>query len=516
MVDTVLNIVLRGVFIAFGIGALIALLRWVRASWGERRERWVLRLALAMLALSLVYAYGHSRMLSKRELIEEGRLDWRRYGDPREAERSRGDVRGWILDCTGRPENALARYGVREGVVERVYPLGEGGANLVGGGRDADERDYTIERVFADRLREPRSFAEQGELHPVGTDMQLTLCTEPTRAAWNLLRGTGVDGTVIVQDVRTGAVITYTATGRPEDPPFGIRRYALPGSVFKLAVASLWYENEWPEGRLPCPAYIQVGRARIRNFESHEYNSLSVPTGVLRVSCNTGAIMMSQMLRDRLGVDAFRDAFQRYGFITYADRPPGRDEGRFWNTSSDRWARRLNPPQSRVKIREPIHQHEWGLISIGQGPVDVTPIAVSRFIQAIGNGGVMLQPVLEADRVGRGAEGVRVMKTTTAQNLMRDMLTVVDSGTAVSALPRLAGAQGWDLGGKTGTADIQGAPRPDGWFAGLMFEPGGIPRYSVVVYLRRGGLGGRAPAQIAAEMTKVMAAYATAAPRRAG
>jgi len=516
VLDTVLNIVLRAVFVAFGLGALIALLRWVRATVGERRERWVLRIALAMLALSLVYAYGHARMLMKREQIEEGRLAWRRYGDPREAERARGDVRGWILDCTGQPRNALARYGVREGVVERVHPLGEGGANLVGGGRDADERDYTFERVFADRLREPRTFAEQGELHPVGTDVKLTLCTEPTRRAWNLLEGTGAEGVVIVQDVRTGAVVAYTATGTAKDPPFGIRRYALPGSVFKLAVASLWYENDWPIDRLPCPAYIQVGRARIRNFESHEYNSLTVPTGVLRVSCNTGAIMMSQMLRDRLGVDAFKDAFHRYGFITYEDRPPGRDEGRFWNTSSDRWARRLNPPQSRVKIREPIHQHEWGLISIGQGPVDVTPIAISRFIQAIGNGGVMLQPTLEADRVQRAPEGTRVMKVATAQSLMRDMLAVVDSGTAASVLPRLAGAGGWDLGGKTGTADIQGAPRPDGWFAGLMFDPTGVPRYAVTVYLRRGGLGGRAPAAIAAEMTKVMSAYTRQAAAQPG
>ena len=166
--DTVLDWILRGVVIAFGAGALIALARWVRAAMRERRERWAIRLALAMLALSLVYAWGHARLLWKAEELEAGRMAWRRYGDPREAERNRAELRGWIYDCTGEDANALARYGMREGEVQRLYPLGEAGANLIGGGTGAEDRDYTVERLFAKQLRAPRALRGAGRAAPPG------------------------------------------------------------------------------------------------------------------------------------------------------------------------------------------------------------------------------------------------------------------------------------------------------------------------------------------------------------
>lgn len=501
--DTVLDWVLRGVVIAFGVGALIALARWLRAAFRERRERWAIRLALAMLVLAAVYAWGHARLLWNAEEITEGRLAWRRFGDPREAERTRGDVRGWILDCTGEDERALARYGLRDGEVQRIYPLGEAGANLIGGGANAEDRDYTVERLFARHLREPIKFAEQSELHAVGKDLRLTLCSAPTRAAYQLLDATHMNGAIIVQDVQTGAVIAYAATGDADDPPFGIKRYAPPGSVFKLAVAALWWENDIPDTRMACPPYIQIGNARIRNFESHEYESITVPSGMLRVSCNTAAVRMALEMRERLGVEAWRDAYQRFGFVTYSGRPPGATERDFWNTGNAAWAERMTPPPVRVRFAERFSQHEWGQIAIGQGPVDMTPLAVSRFMQAIGNGGVMLPPTLEWDQLEKRGEGQRIMKATTSRKLQEAMLTVVDSGTAAAAQPRFAGT-GWDLAGKTGTADVANAPRPDAWFAGLMYGPDGRARYTIVVYLQRGGQGGRVAAPIAGEMTKFM------------
>lgn len=503
MLDTVLDWVLRGVVLAFGAGALIALARWVRAAIRERRERWAIRIALAMLLMAGVYAWGHARLLWNAEEIEEGRMAWRRYGDPREAERNRAELRGWIYDCTGEDANALARYGVREGEVQRIYPLGEAGANLIGGGTGAEDRDYTVERLFARQLREPSRFAEQGELHPVGTDLRLTLCAAPTREAWRLLSATGRDGAVIIQDVQTGAIVAYAATGRAQDPPFGIKRYSPPGSVFKLALAALWWESDLEDTRMPCPPYIQTGNARIRNFESHEYPSITIPTGMLTVSCNTAAVQMALDMRQRLGVEAFRDAYTRFGFVPYSEGLPSASGEEFWNTGNPAWARRMTPPPVRVRFAPRFTAHEWGQIAIGQGPVDVTPLSISRFLQAIGNNGVMLDPTLEWDRLEQRGDGRRIMKETTSFKLQQAMLTVVDTGTAQVAKGRLVGT-GWDLGGKTGTADVAGAPAPDGWFAGLMYGPDRRPRYTVVVYLRRGGQGGRNPARIAGEMTRWM------------
>jgi hypothetical protein len=500
---TALDWALRAVLLAFGAGSLIALSRWMVQAMRERRERWAIRLAIGMLVLAAVYGIGHARLLWNAEQIEAGRMAWRRFGDPREAERSRGEVRGWIMDCTGEPANALARYGVRDGEVQRVYALGEAGANLVGGGTGAEDRDYTVERLFARQLREPRSLRERSELHPVGTDMQLTLCANPTRQAWSLLTATGLNGTVIIQDVKTGGVVSYVATGRAEDPPFGIKHYAPPGSVFKLAFSAIWWDHGLPETRGPCPPYVQVGNARIRNFESHEYASLTIPTGMLTVSCNTAAVNMVFALRNQLGVETIRDDLQKFGFVTYSGKPPAAPRD-FWNTASDAWTQRMTPPPVRVRFLAKLTPHELGQIAIGQGPVDATPMGISRFIQAIGNDGVMMQPTLESARLGEGAEGRRIMKQTTSAKLQHAMRTVVDTGTAQVAKAIIA-RTGWDLGGKTGTADVAGARMPDAWFAGLMFGPDGRARYSVVVYLQHGGQGGRMPARIAAEMTRFMA-----------
>jgi hypothetical protein len=196
--DAIVNWLLRGAFVLVGLGAGVWIFRWLVQAWRGAEERWPLRIAIGMLLLSLVYAGGHYRLLAQRESIEEGRRQYSRFGDPRRTELRRAEVRGWINDCTGEPSNALAVYRARNGVVERTYPLGAAGANLVGGGPDADERDFTIERLFSERLREPPSLLEVGELHPVGTDMRLTLCSDLTARAWQLLRGTNRPGAVVV------------------------------------------------------------------------------------------------------------------------------------------------------------------------------------------------------------------------------------------------------------------------------------------------------------------------------
>ena len=254
--DTLLNLVLRGVFVLMGVGAVLAIVRWLVAATRERREQWAQRISLAMVLLAVVYAFGHARLLWSRDELEAGRMKYARFGDPRLAELNRAEVRGWILDCSGEDAHALARYAVRQGEVSRIYPMGEAGANLVGGGDSAEVRDYTVERLFTKQLRRPLSFGELGELHPAGRDMQLTLCAPATLEAHRLLQGTGLQGTIIVQDVRNGALIAYTATGTASQAPFGIKRYALPGSVFKLALSALWWDAGLPDERMPCPAEV--------------------------------------------------------------------------------------------------------------------------------------------------------------------------------------------------------------------------------------------------------------------
>lgn len=506
--DAILNWLLRGIFFAAGAGAALLIYRALRESQRSRRERWPLRIAFVAVALCLVYGAGHAWMLVNAEKLEAGRAEYLRFGDPRRTEQQRAEVRGWILDCGSRPEDALARYAERNGVVERVYPLGNAGANLVGGGEDADLRDYTIERLFAEHLRRPISLSEQGALHPAGTDLHLTLCSGATARAWELLQQSGHPGTVLVQDVQTGALVAYVSTGGPDDPPLGLREYAAPGSIWKLAIAALWWEHDIPERPMDCPSEIRLSpRASIRNAGGFSIPQVSAPTEMLVHSCNTTAVEMALELRESLGEEAFAEAFRRFGVEPYSgEEAASAADLEFWNTGSQAWRRRLSPPTARVRLSAETSREEWGQLAIGQGPIDVTAVHMARFLSAIGNGGVMMRPTLEQDRAAAPEEVGRIMSPETSARLLAAMREVVDRGTARSTAPILAGLD-WQLAGKTGTAEVARAP-DNGWFAGLIVDPSGRPRYSVVTFLVGGGPGGRRPAAIAAGMTRYLATEA--------
>ncbi len=503
--DFLLNWLLLAIFGVLGVGAGIWTLQWLAGNWRRTSERWTVRIAAGMMVLAAGFALAHARLLVQRRAIEEGRERYAVFGDPRRTEQRRGEVRGWVLDCSGEPENALAYYRERGGSVEREYPLGAAGANFLGGGPGADERDYTVEVLFASRLRQPRNLLEMGQLHPAGRDLHLTLCRDLTATAYRELTRSGLPGAVVVQDVRTGAILAYAATGGPQDPPFGIKRYSPPGSVFKLALTAVWWENDLPDDiDIPCPARIQVtDRASIGNFGGAEYGTLRGPVEMLVPSCNTAAVWMALEARRRIGTEPFVEAYRRFGFLPYADEPPTDSIGDFWATSSDAWTRRMTPSPSRIRISEETGDAEWAQLAIGQGPLDVTVVGVSRFIQAIGNDGVMLPPTFEAGLAEDPPRGERVMSERTARKLQAAMREVVQRGTARSA-GTIVAPTGWRLAGKTGTAQVPGRA-DNGWFAALLAPPEGAPRYAITVMLEGGGPGGGAPARVAATVAAAIA-----------
>ena len=71
MLPTLVGWLLRALLVAFGVAAAAALVRWVAAARGERREPWPVRLSLLMLLLAGVYAIGHARLLVARAELEE-------------------------------------------------------------------------------------------------------------------------------------------------------------------------------------------------------------------------------------------------------------------------------------------------------------------------------------------------------------------------------------------------------------------------------------------------------------
>ena len=139
-----------------------------------------------------------------------------------------------------------------------------------------------------------------------------------------------------------------------------------------------------------------------------------------------------------------------------------------------------------------------------------TALQVSRFLQGVGNNGLLCAPV--ARRVAKGAgharniacgDPTRMIEEATAKKLMAAMKETVKRGTATRIAGALEGV-GWAIGGKTGTGGRAGAPmnEQDGWFAGLVFDRQGKARYTVATFVRRGGLGGGSAAEISAQIVR--------------
>lgn len=174
----------------------------------------------------------------------------------------------------------------------------------------------------------------------------------------------------------------------------------------------------------------------------------------------------------------------------------------FWATASADWRRRMSPAHAVFRLPSTADDGAWAALSVGD-EVELTPLHVARFLQAIGNDGIMHTPTVEHAFVDRARAGERVMSAATARRLRDAMRLVVREGTARSASHVLGDAR-WTLGGKTGSVKSSASGASAGWFAGLLFDEGAAPRYAIVVYLHGGRAGSGDAARVAADLTRLM------------
>ena len=156
-------------------------------------------------------------------------------------------------------------------------------------------------------------------------------------------------------------------------------------------------------------------------------------------------------------------------------------------------------------------------LSIGQGPIDVTPLQIAMMISAVANGGKVLQPRL-IERVqpqetwsGETAtfmppaqvRGYLHVQSRSLEIVRRAMLADVEDpeGSGKGAF-----VQGMRVCGKTGTAQ-KGESKKTGfdlitWFAS--YAPFESPRYVVVIMVESGYAGGRTCAPVAGKIYKAI------------
>ncbi|HEX8166227.1 MAG TPA: penicillin-binding transpeptidase domain-containing protein [Beijerinckiaceae bacterium] len=318
---------------------------------------------------------------------------------------------------------------------------------------------------------------------------QDAVCEAATRAALQAMQARGVEAVTVAQKVDTGSFVVIAAS---EPSRLDAATLVDPLSLAKVYLAASW----WERGLADATFESTRGRADAENPAFRRF--VTVHEVIVGGSDSAGR-QMALALRRAVGADAVIEDLKRFGFD---------GTRRFWGELSPDLAQRL-APERPVALERPLADSEWAeALSLGEAEMTTSALHVSRFFQAAGNGGHGCPPVARvfgsAARPPVRCVGRPVMTAATAGRLVSALRDTVSRGTA----RRVSGAlsdSGWSLAGKTGTRTGEPVAQQDGWFAGLILDADGTPRFTIATFVRRGGPGGGNAAGISAEVARILA-----------
>jgi cell division protein FtsI/penicillin-binding protein 2 len=313
----------------------------------------------------------------------------------------------------------------------------------------------------------------------IDRDVQFLAETELTRA----ISDTGAEaGTIIVMNPRTGDILAL-ANYPSYDPNayFNVEDAGVfnnlaisgnyePGSVMKLVTIAGALDRGviTPDFTYIDNGSLDVGGVTVYNWDREAYGASDV-TSVLVNSLNVGAATVATME----GPQTFYEELEQFGFgqRTGIDLQ-GEEAGILFAPGDPDWS-----------------EGNLATNAFGQG-ISVTPIQMLCAVNAIANGGLMMQPrvvrqIVDGDQVYNSQPTVlgRPISSEAAAQVTNMMVQVVANG-----LDNAATLPGYTIAGKTGTAEIA---TPFGYesnssivtFVG--FLPADDPQISVLVRLDR-------------------------------
>jgi cell division protein FtsI (penicillin-binding protein 3) len=303
-----------------------------------------------------------------------------------------------------------------------------------------------VRRVVNDAIGQPISIDDVRPTQP-GKTLKLTIDAALQDEVEQVLAGIGAQyspkgATAIVMDPNTGAILALANWPRMDSnhpagaPPTAQEDQAVsfnyePGSTFKAITVAGALQGGLvaPQTQFNVPAVLRVADRQVHDAEPHGNETLSVAS-ILRVSSNIGADEIGM----KLGAQRFDYWVHRFGFGS----PTGVDLPGDFNGFVLHWWQYSGS--------------SMGNLPFGQGE-SVTPMQIATAYAAIANGGILRPPHIVAAIGGqptRVPAGHRIISENTDVQL-RNMLRGVygEGGTASGA-----GIPGYDMAGKTGTANI--------------------------------------------------------------
>jgi len=519
---------------------------------GLRALRWIfVLLSFAVFGFHIYWA--HYAPESNAKFQELG------YKDLRNRRLSESTLRGWILDRSGKLENALALYRRdASGNIYRDYPMDKPMAHLFGSDRGDPGLERALFGVQSGALPEAWNVVKGKTVEFQGNkDVRLTIDRDLQQAAVDQLKGK--HGAVVVLNPQTGEVLAMYSEpsyslkevddeatwikleANQRDRPLVSRAlgaYYIPGSTFKTVTMTAAFLAGEQDTEFTCSGggyYAAPGANVIYDDggagEVHGRIKIDM---AYEVSCNQYFAQMGV----KLGAERLKQAAQLLGIGTY-DTPSealrGRKEPELWNASTDAVKRALAPREATIVTGKQVTRYDLALMGYGQGYAgQMTPFQMALAAATIGNmEGKLMKPKIEFDRTPEMFKQVVTPQVAATLRSIMGLVTGGPSGTARGVFAPV-NAAGIRTGGKTGTAqkvqpvydpktgevktrhrvekDNRGNiireyeetvmddehPRIDGWF--LCIAPLERPQLAMAVIVEGGGYGSKSAAPIAAAL----------------
>lgn len=259
---------------------------------------------------------------------------------------------------------------------------------------------------------------------------------------------------VVLVKPSTGEILA-AANSNPTGFNIAFQGSLAPGSTMKVVTSSLLLEKKLAgvDKKHPCPKYVTYGGWKFQNDDKFEIKDGTFRASFAR-SCNTAFISQAKKLQDD---SLTKQAQEVFGL--------GRDN---WSIGVPSFDGAI-PVQSDAQM---------GASLIGQGGVRMSPLNMAS-VAATVKSGTFKQPYLVSPDLDKRtlATAPRKMSGATASALRDLMHYTAVAGTAVKPMSGL----GSDMGAKTGSAEVDGQKKPNGWFtayrgdlaAGAVVQEGG-------------------------------------------
>ncbi|MFC5636454.1 penicillin-binding transpeptidase domain-containing protein [Streptomyces bullii] len=273
---------------------------------------------------------------------------------------------------------------------------------------------------------------------------------------------------VVVLRPSTGEILAAANSSKGFNTAF--QGSLAPGSTMKVITSSLLIEKGLASAdkKHPCPKYFTYGGWKFQNDDKFEIKDGTFKASFAR-SCNTAFISQAPKLEND---DLTKQAQQVFGL------------------GLNNWAIGVPSFDGAVPVQSAA---PMAASLIGQGGVRMNPLNMAS-VSATVKAGVFRQPYLVSPKVdGRQlATASRTMSAGTLSQLRELMSYTAAYGTAAEAMAGVSG----DVGAKTGSAEVDGQKKPNGWFTAYR---GDLAAAGVV---QAGGHGGDTAGPIVAALLK--------------